>query len=93
MTLSCSSNILFVIILEFLVNRNYVPQENWQFLIVVLKIILIDNCENWKKRNVSVSPLLEDVIHFYDNTPLRHQHQDSIFDLLCDINNEPLLNR
>lgn len=84
---------LFILssVLGCLLNRNYIPETNLNVLLDVLRIILFENFNSWKKKNVSLDKMLDSVIHFYNNSAIKNK--DSLFNFLCDVIDNPLLNR
>lgn len=75
-----------------LLNRNYIPEVDLQLLMVTLRTILIDNFGSWEKKNLPLERLLNNVIHYYNNAALKRNVKDVIFNLLCDVIDNSLLN-
>ncbi|KAF2899641.1 hypothetical protein ILUMI_06533 [Ignelater luminosus] len=68
-----------------LINRSYVPNKSIQILISVLRVIFFENSKNWSGKNIGVTGLLDNVVHFHDHLPIENPGKIQTFNLLCDI--------
>lgn len=73
-------------------HRNYISDSYIKLLLQIIRSIF-DNCDEWKKKNIQISQLLESVIQFQSNSSLSRIQQDETFNLLCSVLNRPSLNR
>lgn len=64
-------------------NRNYLGTGRSELLSEILRIIFVENGENWNRVNLNIEEVLGNVIHFYEHNA--SEGNVSIFKLLCDV--------
>lgn len=78
---------------ECLVNRNYILNTDVDYLLSTLRVILINNCKIWTKKQIPLIGLLEDFITFYNNTNSNNTAKIKALNMLCDVMELPELNK